>query len=203
MQNLFISESSLGYHYNKAIEETLKADFLSFTYYPVVESNILNSIFNVRLKYSKPVVYNFKEIHNLITYQYSEDIVSYILSLNKKYIFIGFDLDYMGELMASILNYMLIENGFNEENIFRVPLCDFGYDFSEIGFSEFYSYEKTMQILENIKTEQKLIKLTNYGFKKNFILKELYFLNQKEFEKLNNNTNTLTYITKYLLDEKK
>jgi len=203
MENLFISESSLGYHYNKAIEETLKADFLSFTFYPVSNSIIFtNDIHNIYLKYNKPVLYNLERVHNLITYQYSADIVNYILSLKKKYIFIGYDLDEMGELMASVLNYSLIANGFNEENIFRVPLCDFGYDFTEIGFSEFYSYEKTMEILKQKFLEKKLISLTGQGFKKNFILKEIFYLSQNEFEKLNNHTNTLTYITKFLLNEK-
>ena len=203
--NLFISESSIGYHYNKAIEETLKSDFLSFTFYPVITTEIFDDINDVKLKYSSPVIYNFEKIHHQITFQFAEDIVSYILSLKKKYIFIGFDLDETGELMASVLNYALIKNGFNAENIFRMPLCDFGYDFTEIGLSEFYSYDKTMEILKFIQREQKLISVTGQGFRKNFILKELlYKITPKtEFQKLNNYTNTLTYVTKFILNEKK
>lgn len=201
MENLFISESSLGYHYNKAIEEVLKADFMSFTFYPAIKTKLFESIFDVELFHNKRVMLNFKNVYHHIESYFSGDIVSYILSLKKKYIFIGYDLDRMGELMADILNYLLIQNGFNEENIFRIPLCDFGYDFTEIGFSEFSSFEKTMQKLQDIYLEQKLIKITKQGFYKNFILKEIFYLNEKEFEKLNNKTNSLTYVTKFLLKE--
>lgn len=203
MENLFISESSIGYHYNNAIKKNLKADFLSFTFYPKINNIEINNIFDIEIKYNYPVVYNFKNISNHIDISFSKDIISYILSLKKKYIFISYDLDKMGELMAGILNYSLIANGFNAENIFRVPLCSFGYDFTEIGFSEFLSKDLILKKLKDIQKEELLIKKTGYGFKKNFILKEILLLREKEFKKLNNKTNTLTYVTKYLINEKK
>jgi hypothetical protein len=203
MENLFISESSFGYHYNEAIKKTMKADFLSFTFYPVIATKIFKDINDVYIKYGNKVLYNFENIIYKIEYGFNGDIVDFILSLKKKHIFIGFDLDEMGELMASVLNYKLIANGFNPENIIRVPLTSFGYDFTEIGFSEFYSYDTLERILKFIHKEKDLIRLTGQGFRKNFIIKELILLNDKEFERLNENTNTVTYVTKYLLNERK
>jgi hypothetical protein len=61
-----------------------------------------------------------------------------------------------------------------------------------------------MERLKHIQKENELINFTGYGFRKNFIIKDLLLTDKnKSFQKLNSNTNTITYITKFLLNERK
>lgn len=73
------------------------------------------------------------------------DIVNMIKEMKKNNIFIGFDFDKTGDLMASVLQHSLVTAGINSENIFRVPLTSDGYS----AFTHFISEEDVnAQLLE-------------------------------------------------------
>jgi len=208
-KNLFISESSIGNH---IASDIFNANHLSFTFYPAFK-DISKNITNV-----DEVVYFIKNTKNFYLNgtncfeEYEKNcknkIEDFIISLNPKNIFIGFDLDIMGQIMASILYYRLILKGFNEENIIRVPLTDEGYirqeekDSAYIAFGDFYEYEELLSILNAIRLEYLLISKTKAGFRKMEILE---IINDRRlpdvYKRKNLGTNTVTYMFKYLYME--
>lgn len=208
-RNLLISESHIGYH---LAPEILDADILAFTFYPIIRdiSVPIESIESVypRISFNK-ITFNGNSIEKEIAY-YNGTVADYIAQKMQKYdtLFIGFDLDIMGQLMASILFYMLLNRGIEENKILRLPLTDEGYitedEYYYIGFGDFLGYKDMIAQLEAIRMEQRLIwkERVGYGFRKMEILRELTNLNTKEIPRLNKKTNTFTYAVKMMMGEK-
>ncbi|QDD68210.1 hypothetical protein [Caminibacter pacificus] len=203
-KNLFVSESSIGTHYDEELRRITNSDFLSFTFYPQPVGETKNIIETCEMKISTPIKLNNQDISIKLKNIYYDDIVYFITKkYESSYIFIGYDLDEMGELMSSILFYKLIASGFDKEKIIRVPFCELGYQYDNFIFSEFIDKCHLEKYLEIIHKENKLIKKTGFGFRKNETIDILLNKKPDSVENLNpNGTNTITYITKFLKGEK-
>lgn len=217
LKHLFISESDKGIH--GEINEGLDASLLSFTFYPRL-STISRPVVNlddvnvavvknqIRLNHESAYAdYEIKYFCNILPM-----VTDIVEKQNGEYVFVGFDLDAMGQLMASVLYYKLIEHGFPKENIIRVPLIDRGYDYIDecdylnIGFGEFYQKKQLFAILEAMRFEEMMMKnsafRTGFGYRKMSALE--HFVNRNKSEEVirkNKYTNLATYVTKKLIKE--
>lgn len=206
-ENLFIAESRIGLH---LAPDIFKANMFTFTFYPVFKKIETPDVLD-RVEYyvtnKKNFYLNDKNIyeHYAKNYQSIEDMI--IKELKPKYIFVGFDLDLAGQIMASILYYKLVKKGFNEKNIFRIPLTDEGYikDKNDvfIGFGEFFDKNTLDEVLNAIELENKLINKIKMGFRNAEILRTLYNKTYPDvYKRRNDKTNTITYIVKAMMEEK-
>lgn len=121
---------------------------------------------------------------------------------SKRIIIIGHDLDEYGELIASILYYSFLRKGVSKDRLIRMPLTDNG-----IGYiGRFYNESEMLKLKDYFILETLFMKkFKTFGFKKILILKHLTELaGNKEHKVVNlnpNGTNSITHITKILINE--
>lgn len=217
--DIFISESYIGMH--RPACDTLNVKFMAFTF-PTSFVSISRPIKNVVLDTKIPVTEKSflyiegKNMEDSLKYceseEYNGDIIALIVSLKEEWnatnIFLGQDLDHKGQLMASLLYYYLIEAGIDSNNIFRVPLIETGYDYTNIGFGEFYSREQLRAILELSRIEEHMRLVyprTRMGYRKMFTLAHIEKYRRDKRYKVKRQTkgvSTATYLTKSALVEK-
>ena len=214
--DIFISESSYGMHIPATKE--INANLISFTFRPSYYSlseKITNITGQVRISISKTTALKVEgEPDSKIQALFDDcgrDIISFILAKaeewQSKKIYLGQDLDENGELMASLLYYHLLESGVPHDRLFRVPLIETGYDYLNIGFSDFYPKEQLKEIL-NLDIEEQRMMLkhprTLLGFRNLFALSHINTMIQNKtnivFRK-STGTNTATAITKIVIGE--
>lgn len=213
--NIFIAESSHGRHV--PCMDMFNAKLISFTFRPSFNTLFLpikDITVSSYIRVANPRALKVDGLTNpseaLDTF-YGGDIIAMIVALHQKgegkRIYLGYDLDSNGEYMSALLYYHLLNAGVDEENIFRVPLTQTGYDFFSFAFGTFYDYNQLVAIMEADRHEQLLMhtgKRAKMGYRNIFALDHI--ANRKkekdpEVVALSNGVGMATYLTKSILNE--
>lgn len=190
----------VGEHHK--IDNRFNSDILSFTFIPMVNSSYkdkeslidFSSLLPVKIS---PMRFNSKVLDET-------NISEIVLKGKYERIFIGMDLDIMGNAMSRILYDYLVKIGFKKENIIRVPLTSSGFRFiSDFWDNDlmnwFVSYSK--EEMEYIQFSKKTLGNFGVGRRRPLILNEL--LNPPiEIDNLNSDgTSSITYMIKKKIRE--
>lgn len=201
MENIFIAESVVGEHHK--VSDKFKADLLSFTFIPLVNSTY----------YKEEKLTNFSKLlpnkltpvkFNAVTIDI-QNIALFIQAKKYNKIFIGMDLDVMGNAMSRIIRDYLVSSGVDSKNIIRIPLTSKGFLF----VSTFWDDETMNWFTDNAKEEMEYVHYSKKtlgsfgaGRRTPLILNEI--LNSpSEVKNINKDgTSSITYILKKKLKEK-
>ena len=216
--SIFIVESLKGTHVSAIQRLDANAIILAFTFRHSFK-NFTEKISDI-CNFTRITVKNRKmfqttqgnEEKNILIEEFNGDIVSYIESLsnrlNASRIYIGYDNDFTGEYMSSMLYHHLKEKNLSKTDIVRIPLIEDGYNFSNIGYQNFISKEQLLEILSKDQEEQFKMncgpKRFRMGFRKLFALKHIAERKKEtnpKVQRLSEGTSSATYFTKCLLNE--
>ncbi|KAB7891268.1 hypothetical protein [Poseidonibacter ostreae] len=198
--NLFILESGVGEHHQ--VNQKFNADVLSFTFIPLINSTFLEKDFLTDFSNLLPKNLNTARLNSIIIKILS--VASYIKEKKYNKIFIGTDLDIMGNAMARIILDYLVSNGIDRNNIIRVPLTSQGFAF----VSSFWDNETMNWCVDNMKEEMEYVQFSKkdlgsfgVGRRTALVVNEL-FQCPKSVPNINNQgTSSITYILKKKLKE--
>lgn len=199
MDNLFILESHIGEHHE--VDKRFLSDNLSFAFIPIVNS------FDIETKDLRDFSSFFpKKINPIFLNGLIIDIPNLSLFVNNyTRIYIGFDLDIMGNSMARVLHDYLIKNGFKGK-IIRIPLTHQGFKYvGEFWNDELMNWHiKYMQEeMEFVNHSKKALGSFGAGRRTALISNELLNNTPTYVENINpNGTSSVTYIVKKKLKEK-
>ena len=179
---VFLSESDIGIH-GTFEKDDIYIDLIVSSFIPVVTMEKENYVFHVP--------------------------ESLIAEISKKatssddYIFIGFDLDVQGELMATSLYESLLKIGYKKNNIKRIPLAQYGY-IAEREFLPLTEYRKYIFLQNEFIKKQKAAGIKKpLGFKKSIafeLLNKYAGMKSKTSSNISqpNGISTVTVVTNFI-----
>jgi len=213
-KNILIAESHLSI--TDKIRKGMNATSISFTcrpaYYTV--SGRIESLNNIYTRVSMPRALKIDGIDNPKQKldDYGDNIISLIHSIHMKkegFIFLAQDNDTNGNIMASLLYYLLINEGVPEDAIIRVTTLDASKEASLLfDTGEFFPEKQFIEIINRDRQEQYMMNgamyRTRLGYRNIAALAHIKAISSKDgymVQRLSTNIAFATYITKYLLGE--
>ena len=215
--NLFLAESSVGRHV-PALEELGNAKLISFTFrasHISLFTEITDVCAQTYIRVVNKRVFKMSGEENagaMLENIYNDEVVDLLKDYHERggkgMIYLGFDNDANGQLMASHVHEQLILKGVEEKYLVNVPLIETGYDFLDFDLAITYPIEQLQAIMETDRLEQVMMNTgspTRLGYRN---MASLEHLNNRSkemnptVERLSLGTSQATYMTKLALDER-